>query len=520
MTAVWPAAVNAALLGTDRAPLTLPPADGPLGTACSRLTAGESDPAAALLRTAAAAGAYRRCGWSPPRTDEPPLPASPAESRPLCSPGAASLLRRSLQGEHDPVVGEWLGLAQRHAVRAPAEMLPELLDLGRREVALRPIVVAVGGVRAAWLAGFNEAWSYAIAGVTPDALVEAWETGAGAARLVAFRELRRLDAERARAELAKTWAQETPADRATFAGALADGLSAADEPFLERALDDRRKEVRQQSAALLARLATSALVTRMVARASPLLSLGKGGLLKRTRLHVTPPADADAPLVRDGVDPKAPQGIGERAWWLAQIVGVVPPSTWTAAWSLEPEEVLKLVDGHEWKDALFAGWLTATERHRDEAWASAIWKRERFARVSPPWNAPAPERVFATVVPPEHVDGELRRSIEAERDSLRGEHPVLVTLLQFPHEWSDELSRAVARRLKEYSSDSKGWPAVALGLRPLLGRAAHAVPVSAIEAFLDGWPQDSEQDQAWGRDVDALTSVLRFRRDVHQAFEQ
>ena len=64
---VWSAVVNTALLGTDRSGLVLPPSDGSLGDAVSALIQSAADPSAALLRVAAAASAYRRCGWSPRR---------------------------------------------------------------------------------------------------------------------------------------------------------------------------------------------------------------------------------------------------------------------------------------------------------------------------------------------------------------------------------------------------------------------------------------------------------------------
>src|SRR5687768_17902414 len=95
---VWPAAVNAALLGTDRTPLSLP-SGGTLGVISAQLV-DASDPAATLLRVAAATSAYRRCGWSPGRTSEPGPNVAPPDTRPLCRPPAAALLRRIMSGEH------------------------------------------------------------------------------------------------------------------------------------------------------------------------------------------------------------------------------------------------------------------------------------------------------------------------------------------------------------------------------------------------------------------------------------
>jgi len=518
--AIWPAAVNAALLGADRTSLTLPAPDGTLGAACAGLTRDEPDPATLLLRVAAAATVYRRCGWRPARMADPAPETCPPDPRPLCSPGAVGLLRRILRGEHESLLGEWLALAARHGVRAPSDALRDLLDLGRREPGLRSLILAAGGTRATWLAGFNDEWSYAIAGASLDALVATFETGPGPARLAALRQLRLVDAERARAELEKSWAQESPADRAGFVAAFVHGLTPEDEPFLERALDDRRKEVRQQAAALLTRLPTSALVGRMVERATGLLSLGRTSMLKRTRIEVGLPAAADAVLVRDGVEAKPPAGIGERAWWLAQIIAAVPPATWTAAWSLAPNAVLRAADDNEWREPVVAGWLSATERHRDAAWAAALWENERMARVDPRWGAPPPERVFTSVASAEQIDTMLRSAIGAGRDVLRGSHPALAAILEWPEQWSDALAGAVARRLKEYAGVDRVPLTAEFGLRALLERCAHAVPVPAVGAFLEGWPAHVDVWPTWAPTIDSLTSVLRFRSDLHRAFDE
>jgi hypothetical protein len=520
--AIWPAAVNAALLGTERGPLTIPTTGAALGAAFDGISRPDVDAASSLLRVAAAVGAYRRCGRVPARTREPLPPACPPDIRPACGPAAAGLLRRILQGEHPGLLRTWLALAVRHDVRAPTDTLHALLDLARRDAPLRQLVRVSGGTRAAWLAGLNEEWAFAIAADNADALAAVWETGTGLARWEALQQMRQLDPERGRVLLETAWAQENPADRAGFVAILAQGLSPADEPFLERVLDDRRKEVRQQAAALLARIPSSALVARMAERARPLVALGTSAILRRPRLEITLPDEPDAPAIRDGVNPKPPvgTGVGEKAWCLAQIVGGVPPATWTSLWSTDPDSLLRAADGHEWREPLVAGWLTAAERFRDEAWARAFWDNESVARIEPKWGAPPLEHVFTRVASVEHVDAELRRAIAAGRDSLRGTHRVLIALLGWPNEWSDALARAVAQRLKSYAGPDRVSFAVEFGLRALLERCAHTVPVSAADAFLDGWPEQSEVWPTWAPAVDTLASVLRFRNDLHLAFNE
>ncbi len=73
------------------------------------------------------------------------------------------------------------------------------------------------------------------------------------------------------------------------------GLSMADEPFLERALDDRDAQVRRRAAELLAGLPDSRLAARLTAAAGSILTLKDGALNP-----VFPAAVNDA-LWRDGV---------------------------------------------------------------------------------------------------------------------------------------------------------------------------------------------------------------------------
>ena len=520
--AIWPAAVNTASLGTDRAPLIAPASGGALGAAYDALVRAESDAASNLLRVAAAASAYQRCGRTPGRAQEPLPSPCPRDDRPACTPAAAALLRRILQGEHESLLRTWLTLASRHDVRAPADTLPTVLDIARQDPKLRPLVRATGGTRATWLAALNEDWAFAVSGDSPDALATTWETGSGMARMEALQRLRQLDPERGRTLLEASWAQEDPTNRAFYVAMLANGLGMADEPFLERALDDRRKEVRQQAAGLLVRLESSALMTRMVGRARQLVTLGKSAILQRPRIEVVPPDEADASMIRDGVNPKPPAGtgVGEKAWWLAQIVGAVPPSTWSTAWSIEPEKLIRAADGHEWREPLVAGWLTATERFRDAAWAHALWDNDAVARIEPKWGAPPLEHVFTRAASAEAVDAELRREIGARQDALRGAHRVLIAILGWPNDWTDALARAVAKRLEDYAGSDRVSFSGEFGMRALLERCAHAVPVSAADAFLDGWPEQSDVWSTWASAVDTLASVLRFRIDLHLAFNE
>ena len=89
-------------------------------------------------------------------------------------------------------------------------------------------------------------------------------------------ELRRTDP----APRASSWRAPGPpsprSDRARFLAALATGLTVDDDAFLEQALDDRRKEVREAALELLRRLPGSSLGRRMAERARAAVRVERG----------------------------------------------------------------------------------------------------------------------------------------------------------------------------------------------------------------------------------------------------
>jgi hypothetical protein len=497
----WEQLLASALIGTDRR------------------GAATDEAARALLDEAAALTAYRRAGMSATRDIAAPIPA-PDETLPLVGATAAAHLfvltgsagvgwAAALTGSAGlaggdpaaepfpatiepatrlPLLAEWLAMAVGRGRRVPPERLPELFDIARREPTLRQVVVAAAGARASWLAGLNPDWTFLTATVDEARSDDpaTWDEGTAGQRAGYLAARRRADPGAARDLLARDWSGLASDERATLLPMLQDQLGPADEAFLEQALDDRHREVRSVAATLLALLPGSAYQERMARQARMCLSVQNG------RLVVTPPTAVDAVLCRDGVEPRPPARIGERAWWLRQILARAPlPET------VASPELLSTMD--EWADEALRGLARAAANQHHPAWA-AVLLDQLGPRIKPgnqDWPLVPP--LYRTLAPDERE----RRTISALAADAG---PARWMLADCPGPWPDPLSTAAlsafesaARRGQSYSV------AVVAHIAGLRMAPTFAEPVDAVAARLRAENSDHVDP------FDRLAALLRLR---------
>ncbi len=311
-----------------------------------------------------------------------------------------------LPGGDPDLLADLLTAAAAARFRAPAPMLPGLLDAAARHRALREPVAAVLGARGRWLAAFQPDWQRVTDTATPAARPEfdlddesAWLTGRRAERRDWLAALRATDPAAARERLAASWAGETGDDRAGLLGVLTVGLSAADEPFLEAALDDRKQSVREAAARLLGTLGESDFTRRVTARGTATLALGQQG--PRPALIVSLPESGDAAAARDGISATRPsQAVGTRAWLLTQLIAAVPLAEWTSRLGQGPAELVRLPVSGGFRADVHAGWRLAAVAQHDQAWAAALLlARYDTVEGRPPETWPGPAEL-ASVLPP------------------------------------------------------------------------------------------------------------------------
>jgi hypothetical protein len=174
-----------------------------------------------------------------------------------------------------------------------------------------------------------------------------------------------------RERLHQTWETEAPEFRLQALESFAIGLSLKDEEFLTSLLSDRRKDIRQQAQVLLATLPDSALANRFRNRANAWLTIKRSFLSKRLEFEL--PSAFDSAWKADAVEAKPPAGIGEKAFWVQQVLACVPVRHWTQNFEITAEALLKLAVDSEWGALLLGSWFRSTLLHRDMQAAAALF---------------------------------------------------------------------------------------------------------------------------------------------------
>ncbi|MFB4281596.1 DUF5691 domain-containing protein [Nonomuraea sp. MTCD27] len=460
----WDELASTALVGTDRRPYQGGDLLEAAAVEVARRRAG---------RRVAGTGAQRSASAEEVEAGAGGQGSAPAEERAAVGRRAAERLGRILGGEHERLLPEWLAAAAATGRRVPAFVLPELLERGRRDRSIRVHLGVLAGQRGRWLAGLNPAWDYLLEEPTG----ETWELGGAADRRAHLRALRAADPAQARRLLESTWERETPDDRAEFAEVLAEGLSMADEPFLEEALDDRRREVRQTAANLLTRLPGSRMSQRMAERVRACVTIRREGT--GDVIAVEAPTACDKAMERDGVRPKPPRGIGERAWWLQQIIARAPLSVWD-----RPPALLLKLKIPDWDAEVKAAWVRAAVLQKDPEWARAMFDWDPIADLLESLPPEEQQELAARFVRNHDLDSQL-----------------IMVLGGVSSHWREGLATAVLRKIVKVAT-TQPWN---LGeLVKLAGEHIDPALFPLAESYSPVEP------------IQQVAALLRFRADMYK----
>ncbi|MFC4125444.1 DUF5691 domain-containing protein [Nocardia rhizosphaerae] len=500
--------VSVALLGTARRS-----ADSAEVAAAvtSALPTRVGEPAVRLLEAAAMQDLYLRGGLLP-GTAPRPEPAADDPRRLLPRRAAARLHR--LLAEKSAFLPEWFAAAAPFDFRLPDALCVQALGAAS-DAALRVPLLRLAGRRGRWLAARNPAWTSlldsfpvdpgaAIPGVDDTEISGAqdiWLFGAPGERKDWFAALRAADPAAAQAVLSAAWAKESGPLKAELLALLERGLHPGDEELLERALDDRRGDVRRTAAGLLARLPGSAYSKRMATLVAAWVRVGGDGF------EITVPTDVGAAARRDGVTDGTEQ---PRMRWdttdstvltLHQVIAATPLSTWAPLTGGSATSALTTTLPPRYAKAVVDGWVDAALAQRDTDWARAL-----FANASPTEQAVLRRReLFGLLDPADRVEHVL----DLDAHQLTELHAILPGL---GHPWPTPVADHVLRLLRERARTTARQPHASAGVytdRALLTAAGVHLPVdnaSRVTALAD-----STEDPAWQQAFHRLAHDLTDR---------
>ncbi len=518
------ALTTAALVGTTRTAAAPIDADSPIAALVTAVA--ESDREWALLLQAGARAVYQAAGMIPPRRTAPVPDPAPSDDQPPCSPQAAALLDLLLRQAgsplpHDELLPEALQRLIDQGLRVPPDILPILLGK-RLNVALRPTLRRVIGARGRWLAQFNTAWAWAtptpLADVVPPADADAiWLEGTPTQRSELLQRMRAVDAARAREWIAATWKQDRAEMRLEMIRALAIGLTSADEPLLEHALDDRVQGIQQEAAHLLEKIPTSALAQRMIARADALLDW------RDHKLAITLPRkiEPDASWKRDALPDKPDQGKSKGDWLLQTAIMQVPLLHWETRFGVAPAALVAAAAQTDRATAIIRGWTLAVWLDQQSDWLAPLWAWWQAAQADP-----ESADMLSTML--QHLPGDAAEQyvqaimlrIETTQDAR------WVTLLyHLPRPWSEPFAQSYLAILSGCLERDEGLTELGMQIMETLNVAALALPPAVFDRALAEGPLPAPQTLPtaqqwpatnWQRNWDLFTQTISLRHRIQK----
>jgi hypothetical protein len=496
---------TSALLGTARHPPEWPAPEGPVGALLGRIPRDSVEKA--LLQTAGVLGTCQLAGLLPAQMGAVP---APSESGP--QDVRMDLLATILADGPERLQAEAFQAIAAVGKHLPHRLLPKALECGRRSTALRPSLLAVLGPRGTWLAAQNEAWGYAAGPVCMDTISdEVWQLGSLDQRRLYLTALRATDAAQARDLCRAALTTEGAKERTAFLECLSTGLTPDDQDLLEATLADKSKEARQAAARLLSTLPDSRFSQRMAARAALCLKSEKK-LLRGTVFTLEAPAAYDATWKPDLIEEAKPKGLsmGERAWWLFQIVRHVPLRWWETQTGMTPAECLAWAQKSDWKDVLLQGWAEAQAVQRRVEWAEA------FLSTTLPPNGPLTVFDLLETLPPAMRDPHFLKLLTDNNSNVVAFSTVIDRFIKGLSLGAPMLSPAVAAKVIKILKQriQSGEARYDWQLRASLVEFACLMPQASFDDFANGWDLTKEEAQPFAEAVARVGMVLDLRRQL------
>lgn len=361
--------IKSALLGTNRmGPSLGVPPHSSLQLAWHELDE-IFDPAQALLTAAAL---ERTCWHAGPKAEFAELPVRCAdETKPYISPATANRAVDLMSNSNELYLKEWVGLVREHGFIATPRLLPNLLQYGESNYEAREALADIVGNRGTWLACRVGKWPWLLAEKKIDDM--SWDTGMLFERLDWLRQKIDTNVRDVADIIENSWPNESPDAREAITELVSNTPHAAHETWLQKfALTDRRQSTRQFAIQALMKIDGSAYRERSLKRAAALIRVVKNSS-KLDQLQCMPPEQFDTSWTKDSIREKPPVGSGAKAFWMLQILSVVPLQDWNRLTEHETPFCLHL--SQDWSDLILQSWCNAGILHSNNSSSGPLIER-------------------------------------------------------------------------------------------------------------------------------------------------
>ena len=502
LASLWKELAKTALLGVDRAAL---PDSLKRFLQQQGLEGNSVNATKQLLSAVAVLHPMRKAGFAL-RRYQGPFPDLPAAETTPFPAELAELLPSLLNGSYAAALPEFLGLLHSHGLTLPPAHLPALLEqpvIREFWSLIEPLIDGSGQ----WLLQQNPSWRT----FTRQTDRNSWETGTAEERATFLRNLRRADPTAAREILAETWSKEKTSDKIAFLLRLKDGLSKNDLPLLEEAHADRSQSVRQAAAFLLLQIPESTLSIEAHSEARRYFQWRAG------RVKIGLPAETPPTVLATGAHKRSrPAQVGERTFWLQELLAQVDPRLWQAQEGSAVdrlESLLREPDGAPLIEPL----IRASILFRREDWALAaldLWLREPGF----PELKKATQRKLLALADKPLLCEHLLEAVRRRRGLLLENSPAYQLLTLEPFPWENALSLALLRRLQAHLSEQNGLSWEGWHYRAILQIAGFSIDPALLARVGSGWPQEAANWGMWEESVEYFLRTLQFRRHFHRLF--
>ena len=490
----WPSVLQTLLIGVDRRKL-------PEETAAGLGLAATDDPVRTALEALASAALLQKAGLAPASAgglERFEQQAADESALAVLQDAAVRDLQRMLSGSYSEGLPEFLSLLQDRGYRLPPELLPDLLDQCLKEPALAAQLAPMLGKRGLWLAQQNERWRHLAADVS----AIDWFTASFEERLQLLEATRSRNPLLTIAWLEKTWPEEKAEHKVHFIHLLNFRLSEMDTDLLERAFQDKSREVRLAALSLLVFLSENATRTALCAFFKEKLAGAFPAHTREKYLQSTLPDLSDAEL-KPWFDLLSKK---EKSDWrngLFQLfVRFVPPADLLSVTGNSPAEIIQALDGGN-QTNLAEALLENLLRHDSEFWVGAVWQHYCKQFRHPLWQKTAMQNFMNR-----HAES-LMQHLAKKNMSLDYDNQFILRVLEnHRRSWSKSLFNNLLQQYRSaVNGNMPGWH-----YSLVLQIAAWHCHLPDGLAFLNASEPGVYQPKEWS----AFQQVLQFRKQMRE----